>query len=179
MLQVCFSVCVSLLITFINIKNKILSFFKIFANVSFSGVVREMYDCLFARLWPFITNLVHIWGQSNQIFINNAKLGEGSLYRLCMNVWEMNHLLFSITEFLFNHAINLFLCFSICLKMAQRKCRIGFCLITFEIAVKINLKIKRNFFVHNIDCKIHSFQHFKNYFICWLIMKTSNALYFH
>ena len=97
-------------------------------------------------------------------FINNAKLGEGSLYRLCMNVWEMNHLLFSRTEFLlFNHAINLFLCFSICLKMAQRKCRIGFCLITFEIAVKINLKIRRNFFVHNIDCKIHSFQHFKNY----------------
>ena len=94
-------------------------------------------------VWLFVCKTLVIYNKSGAYlgaiksdFINNAKLGEGSLYRLCMNVWEMNHLLFSRTEFLFNHAINLFLCCYICLKMAQRKCRIGFCLITFEIAAR-------------------------------------------
>ena len=120
-------VCASLLITFIKMKNKILSFFQIFANVSWWSGERDV--------WLFVCKTLAIYNKSGAYlgaiksdFINNAKLGKSSLYRLCMNVWEMNHLLFSRTEFLFNHAINLLLCFSIGLKMAQRKCRIGFCL---------------------------------------------------
>ena len=66
---------------------------KIFCNV---WVWNMMYDCLFALLWPFITNLVHILQAIKVNFINNTARSELYIYFI---IWmKRKHFFSNIKE---------------------------------------------------------------------------------